>query len=405
MLLKERTDIKNIMENKSGSINSLSYSDDTLLEVQITEMPKDNLAIAVGIANVMDLLPHVEIDVRNHAEDKGYQRIPTSGRTGAIMEAVLKTQTNLPTAPLLNIREFDIQRNIIVSDNGRIFLRLESCDILWAVDGQTRLRGLQKVHEKDPKFLENYEIPVVIGLGWSVDQELEEFYRVNSNAKSVPVNLAYDLLRKLNKIDSSMAKMLEIKGESWKVWGQNVVERIVNECPEWKGKVKFANEKGKGFTIPASGFVASLKPIWDSDFFKDQEEDDQIAMLCAFWCGVKMVLPEVFDAPSDYLVQKRIGTSVLHGVFPRVMQVIINKGKDVRVAVNYADVLREPLSVDDGTIVDRLLDYNSELDEVSGHYFWRSGPAGAAAKFSSGTGVRTLITRLQNILPRLRISS
>ena len=62
---------------------------------------------------------------------------------------------------------------------------------------------------------------------------------VNSTAKSVRTDLAYDLLKQQAENDPTLAESLEERGEKWKVAGQAIVERLGEESNLWRSRIRF----------------------------------------------------------------------------------------------------------------------------------------------------------------------
>jgi hypothetical protein len=72
----------------------------------------------------------------------------------------------------------------------------------------------------------NFRIPFVCMLGANEQEEMEQFYVVNSRAKSVRTDLAFALLRKITDRDPLMMERLDEKGRSWQVAAEKLVEAL-----------------------------------------------------------------------------------------------------------------------------------------------------------------------------------
>jgi hypothetical protein len=53
--------------------------------------------------------------------------------------------------------------------------------------------------------------------------------------------------------------------------------------------------------------------------------DHRIKILDAYWKGIKACLPEAFDDPTKYSVQKGHGAIILHEVLPDVLELFAQK--------------------------------------------------------------------------------
>jgi len=66
-------------------------------------------------------------------------------------------------------------------------------------------------------------IPYVCLLGAPEEEEMEQFYIVNSTAKSVKTDLALVLLRRRADKDPAVYQALQERGREWQVDGQAIV--------------------------------------------------------------------------------------------------------------------------------------------------------------------------------------
>jgi hypothetical protein len=79
---------------------------------------------------------------------------------------------------------------------------------LYVVDGQHRTAALCELVEEDPVAWSPFSLPFVCMSGASERQEMGQFYVVNSTAKSVRTDLAYDLLKQRAESDPGLARAL-----------------------------------------------------------------------------------------------------------------------------------------------------------------------------------------------------
>ena len=112
---------------------------------------------------------------------------------------------DIPTAVLLNVRETHAERLIEMAREGSI--EIDSADdsfSLYVVDGQHRILAIRQICEEDFERWKNFSVPFVLMLGADEHQELRQFYVVNSNAKSVKTDLAFDLLKQQTDHDGKV---------------------------------------------------------------------------------------------------------------------------------------------------------------------------------------------------------
>jgi hypothetical protein len=73
---------------------------------------------------------------------------------------------------------------------------------------------------------------------------MNQFYIVNSTSKSVRTDLALSLLKKRVDEDPTLREELQKRGREWQVDGQTLVERLTNESPVWRDRIRFPDGKG-----------------------------------------------------------------------------------------------------------------------------------------------------------------
>lgn len=169
----------------------------------------------------------------------------------------------------------------------------------------------------------------------------------------------------------------------------------------WTGHIRPPDQKGRRaarFTINHTIFVRSLRPLLDMALMANAGPTQIALLLNAYWNGIARVLPEPFDRAhdaNDYVIQQNQGTTVLHSVLPRVIEVIPAQGRSLADRTAYADVMHD-LPTLSGEVT---TDHGPE--PVSGATFWLAGAAGAASQFSGADGRKRLSGRVQALLPRV----
>lgn len=133
------------------------------------------------------------INKREPDKDRGYQRVLSEGRIGAISRYVLKGNC-LPTSVLVT---FDNGR--FNSDKSKITVP-NIATAGWIIDGQHRLAGIRASGV-------DMQVSVVAFLGLSEKEQITQFVKINREAKNVPASLYIDLLKHLpDKTDAELAK-------------------------------------------------------------------------------------------------------------------------------------------------------------------------------------------------------
>lgn len=351
-----------------------------------------------GSISAAGLHGRYKIPYRNTLTKDGYQRRPQDARINQLAAALRLKRVDLPTAVLLNLRGRDAQKKVeIVDDEAWLVLDENTTDVLYVVDGQHRVLAIDKLYKEEPDRWASFQIQFVLMVGGTEQEEMEQFYVVNSTAKSVRTDLALDLLKQRADADGRVMEQAIERGERWKIQGQAITERLNLTSIIWKGKIRLANEDKGQTVIPAASFVNSLKPALSSPFFKGLSEDQQVKLLESYWQGIRAICREPFDAQvENYALQKGVGVTAMHDLLVTVIEHIRSSGNSVFDADAYARIMEPVLTNLDGD--------NLQSENVSGAAFWLTAPlGGAAGTFSSSAGRRVLLAKLTANLPRMLV--
>jgi DGQHR domain-containing protein len=366
---------------------------------------RNGVPLVAGFIPTGALLPHnYEIPYHNPNTLRGYQRPPQESRINELVNDMRRGLTDLPTAVLLNLRNRDA-RNAV--QDGVLSLTLPQDPMagltavvraaimkFYVVDGQHRILALLKLlHEYPEEQWANFLIPFVCMLGATEEEEMEQFYIVNSKAKSVRTDLAHELLKQLTDANPVLLQALTERGRDWQVTAQQLVRELAEVSPIWRSRIRFAAMEKGDTTMPSASMVTSLKPVLASPYFKALQMSDQVKVLDAFWRGLRNVMPEAFDDPENYVLQKGSGVIALHAALVQVIEIVRARSASTIDSEAYEAVLREPLQ--------KLQGEDSHANPVAGIDFWRAGPNGAAGSYSSNAGRRVLIAKIQTLLPRI----
>jgi DGQHR domain-containing protein len=344
--------------------------------------------IPAGTLVARHVVPH-----RDYTRKTGYQREVSTARVNRLVADLKTGRVDLPTAILLNIRNFDRMSHLAESGGGKV-LRLGPEDRFFVVDGQHRVEGLRRLVEGEdqPDKWAGFEIAFVCLLGADEREEMRQFYVVNSTAKSVRTDLALDLLKHLAEADPGVMEGLIERAEDWKVRAETLVEELSRHSPVWRGLIRFPGQASGDATIGNSGMVGSLKQLLATPFFGQITTDNQVKVLDAYWQGLRKILPEAFESPSEFVIQKSTGVQVMHTLVISVIEFVRSKGWSVVEPESYANALGDALAELQGDTRDGNV--------VAGIDFWRAGAEGAAGSFSSNAGRRVLTAKIRSKLPR-----
>jgi hypothetical protein len=233
-------------------------------------------------------------------------------------------------------------------------------------------------------------------LGADKAQELEQFYVVNSTAKSVKTDLAYDLLKQRADLDGQVMRGLIESGQDWKVEAQRLTELMADKSDTWRRRIRLANEDKGITTIPSASFVTSLKKFLTYPFVKNLGNEKKFNLLEAYWSSIRSVIPEPFKKPEDYTLMKGIGVWAMHEILPEVTEIARSRGDSLFDPYSYNKLLER--------VFEELEGENKTAEIVKGPDFWLTAPkGGAAGGFSSSAGKRVLISKLMQSLPEPEI--
>lgn len=349
--------------------------------------------LVVGSIEVSQLAQRYAVPYRVFGTRTGYQRQPSTARINQLKNELTSSRVDLPTAVLLSLRDYRQSRNL-VERNGQLVLRLDG-ELLYVVDGQHRVEALVRLHQKDPSRWAAYRLAATFMLGATEVEEMEQFYVVNSTAKSVRTDLAYDLLKQRAESNPVLLEALEERGHGWKVLGQTIVEELA-KTSVWRGRIRFPGQEVGETVIGSAAVVNSLRPLLATAYFQMITTPNQVAILDAYWQGVRRVLPDAFHEPEKYAVQKTLGVNALHNVLVAVLEYVRSVGGSVTDPDTYSEALRDPLIELEGD--------TRSGEPASGLQFWLSGPDGAAGQYSSNAGQRVLTARIRRSLPRVEVN-
>jgi DGQHR domain-containing protein len=362
---------------------------------------RSGVPVIAGYIPAGHLIPdNFDIPTYDPRTGRGYQRPLQESRVNELVTDLKKKRVDLPTAILLNLRNREA-RNAVQDGRLRLSFLRESASaaiLFHVVDGQHRVAALKKLMEDDPDGgWDEFLIPFICMVGATEPEEMEQFYVVNSRAKSVRTDLAFALLRKLTDRDPKMLERLDEKGRGWQVTAEKLVEALAETSSVWRGLIRLAAMEKGGTTMPSASMVTSLRPLLASSFFGRLSFVQQQQVIEAFWTGLREVMRPAFDDPSEYVVQKGVGVIVMHAVLVDVMEIVRNSGRSVIEASTYRDIMKDPMERLQGEAQDGL------GSPVQGVDFWRTAPLGAAGSYSSSAGRRVLISKIRQLLPTVEV--
>jgi DGQHR domain-containing protein len=359
---------------------------------------RGSIKTVVGVIPVETLVRHHAVPKRDVLRGIGYQRMPSPARVNDLATSITKRVVDLPTSVLLSLRGSDHDQVLtrVGPDRYEFTLDPEKASDehrLFVVDGQHRVKALEKALNEDYADIRNVKIPFVCLIGADEAQEMEQFHVVNSNAKSVPTDLALDLLRALSQQDPSFAQQLEERGRKWELDAQGLTQHLATASGTWETKIRLANSPKGQTTVPSASFVKSLKPLLAQPtlFRRIPSVEQQGQIIDAYWRAIQRILPKAFEDPAKFSIQKGIGVDAMHAVLPNILDQVRTAGNSIFEPESYQDLVSQALLSIEAP--------NGEGNVVTAEDFWRTGRRGAAGTYSSAAGRRRLAELIEARLP------
>lgn len=369
-------------------------------DIQVVRGPmlRNDVMTVVGVMPAETLVLHHYVPHRSPLVGQGYQRLPSQPRVTGLAGGLRDRQVDLPTSVLLNLRDASKDDVLMQEGPDMYVLRLDPSRAsdshrLFVVDGQHRILALKKAMDDFSVGLQNKKIPFVCMIGANESGEMEQFYIVNSNAKSVPTDLALDLLKARVEHDPDLENRIAERGRLWQVTAQALTELLATTSDTWKDRIRLANMPKGATTVPSASFVRSLRVLLTQTalFRGIKETERQAQVINAYWLAIRRVLPSAFENPAAYSIQKGVGVDVMHSIFPVVIDLARSNSNSLFDPDSYVSALEQALHSLEGP--------NAEGDTVRGVEFWQTGRKGVAGVYGSDAGKRRLAELLQSLLP------
>ncbi|MEU8178676.1 DGQHR domain-containing protein [Microbispora hainanensis] len=277
-------------------------------------------------------------------------------------------------------------------------LTLDDGAIAWIVDGQHRSGAVKMLTDKD-RLSDDFPVPVKIMLGFGRNEEIKQFYYINSQAKSVATDLTAELLQRMARQDTDEADYLsERKNKGSLLAGAAIYEALVERKSPWLQRIRKPNEKiSKDTSIAVSQFITSLKPLQSAQMPRELSPDEWARVIDAFWEGIANLLPQPFDPteqPGDWVLFKATGVNTMHRVLADCLPIVIQRGARLSDPQQY-----EQLLADLPTLAGIGIDpQTGEERQIDGAEFWRS--ASIASQYTGRYGTDRLVGMIRGLIAK-----
>jgi DGQHR domain-containing protein len=236
------------------------------------------------------------LDPQNITGRNGYQRSLDEKRIKGIARFFERNSAIMPVAGLLNVREKGRLKfkggHLTIPDGVRI----------WVVDMQHRLKGLLLAFEQGILKDGAFQFPIVITEGLSQVDEAIQFYIINTKAKKMDVALTRRLLIANNRVKEI------VDTKPWEIPAVTITMRLNRSIPgnPWYGRIRQPNEHKMPLHIATEkSFVQSLRQIAIPGRLGKPESVSH--KLAEFWTAIREQIPDAFENPRPYLIQKTPG--------------------------------------------------------------------------------------------------
>ena len=256
----------------------------------------------------------------------GYQRAPDLGRIEKIKNYIQieTSQPIIPTALLVNARQC-----LNFKEHSEDIGELEINQTLFVIDGQHRIAAFKDMVSND-ELREKYgyvELPIVILSNFKYEEEVEQFFVINSRQRKIKTDLAQRIYLELSKKDIN-TKLIPEK-DKWQGLAATIVDSL-NEDPLsiWYQLIELPNDEKdlrKERLISQNYFIKSLRPFfsgaskrWDYSSSSYNKGKDIVkectSLLEDYWKMIRVVYKEAFDNKKKSILFKTVGVVSLHMV-------------------------------------------------------------------------------------------
>ncbi len=280
------------------------------------------------VALPVNQLDHCSIDnwdPRRTGKWKGYQRGLVQKKIKDLADYLQRPDGILPIAGLLNVRE----KNCLKFTGKKFPKRASSGKLtiadytqLWVVDMQHRLEGIRTAHSQGS--LINFTVPVLITEGLSPIKEAAQFYVINTRARKMGVDLTRRLLIEHNEIrDITDVKDWELKAVQVTIH----LNKYSHKHNPWYSRIREPEtERLRSHIATEKSFVPSLKWLLSAPDIQKKSVSSISRFLANMWGGLELNMPEAFDKPRSFIIQKTPGFMAFHRLAPIIYRKTKKKG-------------------------------------------------------------------------------
>ena len=244
---------------------------------------------------------------------KGYQRGLDKKKIRDLARYLERRDGILPVPGLLNVRERGLlafsQRSKGKTAYGSLTIHDDTR--LWVVDMQHRREGILRAFHNG--VLGDYSVPVLITEGLTPVKEAAQFYVINTQSKKMGV----DLTRRLLIENDEIRDLVDVKP-----WELKAVQTVIHLGSHLVGNPWYQRIRPpESVKLPThiateKSFVPSLRMLLESDEATGKGYKHLSRFLANYWEGIRGNIPQAFEEPRNYLIQKTPGYIAFHKIAP-----------------------------------------------------------------------------------------
>ena len=289
----------------------------------------DEVTLYVGVMTLGQLRKHAKVDMWSPSNPDGYQRPLVDRRLRELARYVQEEQGVLPMSVLVGTRPDDepTVQPVGFSDNGHQSssgqLQLPDGAVLWVIDGQHRLYGVNYAYERGAEQLQDYSFPVCVLSDIERFAEMVHFNIINTRQRKMSTDIVDRHLVQIQNAAGIKMVASGARGERdfLRATATKIVDRLNDAPGVWQNQISVPGVPGREQgLVRQHAMVVSIEPLLKDTWVKGASEDERLKVIVNFWDALKEVWPDAFDSPKEHRIQATVGIYSLHMVLPVIVQ-------------------------------------------------------------------------------------
>lgn len=287
------------------------------------------------------------VDRWNNTSQRGYQREINDNHSRRIAQYIkgkIETTNLMPTPIVANIRGLlNVSPTTIP---GIVKLEIPESEVCYIIDGQHRIKGVDKVNSDNEGLLENYEFGITF-TNLSLEEEMVQFKNLNSTANRPAKGLGQVIGHQL-AVMTGIAPITFTEQATNAAVGLTIRLTTDADSPMY-GKIAIGGIRKRSFhTTVQSSMVNALLPMFLSGRFSDltMPPAQSYQYVLDFFKAVEATWPDAVGNPDNSTILRTIGFTPLLKVMSKVFNNLNLNPSQADFEAILADV-RANLGVDD----------------------------------------------------------